>query len=196
LIICIDYIIRKYTNYTNHYHLLNHSLNHLPQMNTIAKFTLLVSIALFATFTVGEPNTFEPNTFEPNTFDPNAFEPNTFDPNTFDPNNDVACVCVDDNKVVTEYGIAFKVLKDSTTRFANHMSDSRFNYTTTNYSYINTMEFKNYFTNVNESLYIMNNTLNKLQNEFDAFAKNNYDWMLVIAGYVIKREYDSIINMF
>ena len=180
MIICIDYIIRKYTNYTTHYHLLNHSLNHLPQMNTIAKFTLLVSIALFATFTVGEPNTFEPNAFEPN---------------TFEPNNDVECVCLEDNKVVTEYGIAFKVLKDSTTRFANHMSDSRFNYNTTNYSYINTMEFKNYFTNVNESLYIMNNTLNKLQNDFDAFAKNNYDWMLVIAGYVIKREYDSIINM-
>lgn len=109
-------------------------------------------------------------------------------------NNDVTCMCFDNNNIVTEFGLAFKVIQDSTTRLVNHMSDSQFNENTTD-SYINTIEFKNYFKNVNESMFIMNNSLDKLQNTFDELAVDNYDWLLAMAGYVIRREYDSIINI-
>ena len=145
-------------------------------MNAIAKITICAAVALFVTC-AGEPMPFESKN------------------ERLFPNNDIVCMCFEDNKLVKEYNMAFNVIQESTTRFANHMSDSRFVNNTSD-SYFNTMEFKNYYSNVIESILIMNDTLDKLQDDFNELAEDNYDWMIVIAGYVIKREYDTISTHF
>lgn len=108
----------------------------------------------------------------------------------------MSCVCLEDDGTVIEYAHAFNSLQEATKRFAQHMTDSRFDdyihYNISQDSGIRHQEFKNYYTTVNESLYIMNDALTQLQSELDTFAEDYYDWMLVIAGYVIKREFNSI----
>ena len=110
------------------------------------------------------------------------------------------CVCFSNNKYVRDYKYAFDALQDATERFAEHIADPRFYnmYTDTNDNNyttilnIRTREFANYFTTVNKSIVEMNNVFDKLQPELDLIAEDYYDWMLVIAGYVLKREYDSV----
>ena len=101
------------------------------------------------------------------------------------------CTCFEDDGSVVEYGRAFNALHEATKRFAIHMDDSRFDENTL----IRSLEFTNYFKSVNESLFIMNNTLIQLNSDLDTFAENNYDWMLVITGYVIKREFESLTSV-
>lgn len=100
------------------------------------------------------------------------------------------CVCFEDDGTVVEYGNAFNTLHDATKRFVMHMDDSRFDD-----SIFKTNEFSNYFKSINESLFIMNNTLTQLELVLDTFAENNYDWMLVVTGYVIKREFESLTSV-
>jgi hypothetical protein len=101
------------------------------------------------------------------------------------------CACFEDDGSVAEYGRAFNALHVATKRFAMHMDDSRFDEDTL----IRSLEFNNYFKSVNESLFTMNNTLTQLNLNLDTFAKINYDWMLVITGYVIKREFESLTSV-
>lgn len=113
----------------------------------------------------------------------------------------LSCVCFEDDVTVIEYARAFNSLQDATKRFAQHMTDTRFDdynpmqmlqdqCNTSQNSEFRYYEFNNYYTTLNESLCIMDNALTKLQVDLDTFAENYYDWMLIIAGYVIKREFN------
>ena len=108
----------------------------------------------------------------------------------------VSCVCLEDDVTVIEYARAFNSLQGATKRFAQHMTDTRFDdynhYNISQDSGIRHQEFKNYYSTVNESIYIMNDALTQLNTDLDTLAEDYYDWMLVIAGYVIKREFNSI----